>query len=124
MGKEKRKCENCSYSRLNPCPFLAKCGPDYGFVKWAEKKEIIMKPPPEDNLEKEVRETMILRKEAERPLTQLKVTVFIVLVTLGFLAIFIFKFMRFMSHTFFAVVVVGILLVVLWGMINRKKKHR
>ena len=95
-----RTCTNCSYSRLNPCPYLMKvtCGPSHNYVKWAEKKETTsaapkfeskLDPPSEDIIEETTRETMKKRKKAERPIMQFKVTVFIVLVVLAFLAIFI-----------------------------------
>lgn len=128
-----RNCENCNFSQLKPCPLLlTTCGPDRNHIKWTEKKtttpvtKFKSKLDPrwlfhsEDIVEETTRKTMMERKKAERPLMQLKVTVFIVLVVLGFLVIFVFKFMRFVNHTLFAVVALGILLVVLWRMINRK----
>ena len=79
-------------------------------------------PPSDDIVEETTRETMMKRKEVEGHMMKFKVTAFIVLVVLGFLALFVFKFMRFVNHTFFALLVLGCLIVFLWGWITRKRK--
>ncbi len=141
MIEEKdRNCSNCSYLRLNPCPHLMNttCGLSFKYVKWAEKEKISsttltvttkfdskLDPPSEDIVEEETRKTMIRFLSIQRPMMKFKITLFIVLVVIGFLVIFVLKIMKFVSHTFFAVIILGLILFVLWGWFkNRKKKNK
>jgi len=129
MEEEMKSCDNCSYSRLNPCPYLNKtCGPDLGYAKWVEKKEgpITFKsefvPSSEDAIEEQTRKTMMERKKTERPMLKFKLIMFFSSVLLVFVALFVFKAMQFISHILFIVVVLVMLAVFILHWVKRVKQ--
>jgi len=131
---EEHTCDNCSFSRLNPCPYLTKkeCGTvDTGFVKWAPKraktniyldpeKEIKLDPPSEDDVEEETRKKMIDRRKKEKPARNMKVVLAITLIALVFMLIFGFKVMRFINHMVFGFLGLVIVLAFAYTFIKSK----
>jgi Flp pilus assembly protein TadB len=126
MEKEKRNCDNCGFSRLNPCPHLmsVSCNPPE-YMKWVEKKEIKLTGPlPEDESERELREVIVLRKKAEQPVFNFKLTVFFFSVIFFFIMIFLFKALRFVNHMLFGSIVLVMLVIFIWQWWSKSRKKR
>lgn len=118
---EEKNCSNCKFSRLNPCPYLkTTCGPSHDFVKHSPKLvQKIKEPTPEipldatgDDIEKYTRDKMKERRKKEAPVRSFKVILFMLLVGFAFVAVFLFKIIRFINHSIIAVVALFILVSV------------
>lgn len=124
MEKKERNCDNCGFSRLAPCPYLnISCNPPK-YPKWVKKKEINFDLPPADEEERQLREVMILRKKAEQPLFNFKLTVFFLSVIFFFIMIFLFKALRFVNHMLFGSIVLVMLVIFIWQWWSKSRKKR
>jgi len=100
-----KNCDNCNFSRLKPCPYLMNvtCGHSHHYVKWTKMTDIILDPPAEDDIEKELREKMITRRRMESPMLKLKIVGVVIAFVILFMAFFFFKAVKYVNQIMFTI---------------------
>lgn len=129
-----KTCDNCGFSRLNPCPYLMKvtCGPSQKFVKWAPAIKKVAVPMDArtygmhstdeiDEIEEETLDIMKKRREKEKPARNFKILLFCMLVAAALVLIFGFKIVRFINHMVFGFIGLVIILSIAYSYIKSKR---